>query len=314
MTSVSAVVPTVGSSPLLGACLRALRDDCATAEIIVVHQGGRLDRDAVDESAARVLSLPTNRGFSGGSNAGIEVGSSELVALVNDDAVVQRGWFDTLAAALEADPALAAAQGVNRRRGETDDVDASPQVDGAGIAINRWGQAIQRGHGRPLVELGESREIWGVSATAALYRRAALDGVATSRGIFDELLESYYEDVDLALRLRAAGWRSRFERAASAGHLGSASGDRLGARREALLYGNRLLVMSELRRRRRSAAPEGRAAPGLVLVARDLLDLLQGRVSAAGLARGWRRARRLRRAFRGRRTLSVPTARPATSR
>ncbi len=49
-------------------------------------------------------------------------------------------------------------------------------------------------------------EIFGVSATAAVYRREALRAVASGGEVFDPRLGSYYEDVDLAGRLRAAGF------------------------------------------------------------------------------------------------------------
>jgi GT2 family glycosyltransferase len=50
-------------------------------------------------------------------------------------------------------------------------------------------------------------EVWGACAGAALYRRDAVRGV----GGFDERFFMYLEDVDLALRLRLAGWSCRYE-------------------------------------------------------------------------------------------------------
>ena len=49
--------------------------------------------------------------------------------------------------------------------------------------------------------------MWGACAGAALYRREAVLEV----GGFDERFFMYLEDVDLALRLRLAGWRCRYE-------------------------------------------------------------------------------------------------------
>ena len=66
-----------------------------------------------------------------------------------------------------------------------------------GIDWNPWWQAVQIGHGRPAPPVtAEPREIFGVSATAALYRRAALQDLGEET--FDPDLGSYYEDVDLA--------------------------------------------------------------------------------------------------------------------
>jgi len=49
--------------------------------------------------------------------------------------------------------------------------------------------------------------VFGACAGAALYRR----NVFLEAGGFDERFFAYIEDVDLALRLRLAGWRCRYE-------------------------------------------------------------------------------------------------------
>jgi cellulose synthase/poly-beta-1,6-N-acetylglucosamine synthase-like glycosyltransferase len=49
-------------------------------------------------------------------------------------------------------------------------------------------------------------EVFGVSAAAGLYRRAALEQVALDGAVLDPRFVMYKEDVDLAWRLRAAGW------------------------------------------------------------------------------------------------------------
>ena len=47
-----------------------------------------------------------------------------------------------------------------------------------------------------------------MSATAAIYRRSALADLGDAGRPFDARLFAYYEDVDLACRLRAAGHRA----------------------------------------------------------------------------------------------------------
>lgn len=145
-------------------------------------------------------------------------------------------------------------------------------------------------------------EVFGVSATAALYRREALEGVARDGQVFEPRLISYYEDAELAARLRAAGWRALVVPLARARHAGSASGQAAASRdRWRLIYGNRYLAAARLL---------GRAfwlhLPAMAL--RDLLDL-RGLVRAVpgggadrrrrlgGMAEGWWRALRLLPAF-----------------
>jgi GT2 family glycosyltransferase len=260
---VTAVIPTLGRSPWLLPCLEALRQDAGPAlEIIVVDQGEQpLDLPLAD----RVIRPERNLGFAGGTNLGIAAASREYVATVNDDALVEPGWTARLVEELDRNPRAAAAQGVNLL---LDD-----RVDGCGIEWNRWGQAVQVGHGEPAPTFSEPREVWGVSATAAVYRREV--------AVFDPHLVSYYEDVELAGRLRSAGWTALLVPAARARHAGSATGSTMSRERWRLIYGNRWLVASR------------RLWPRMLL--RDVLDLgraiLHGDgARAAGIPSGWIRA------------------------
>ncbi|MBI1830865.1 MAG: glycosyltransferase family 2 protein, partial [Planctomycetes bacterium] len=65
----------------------------------------------------------------------------------------------------------------------------------------------------------EPCRVFGASAAAGFYRRAALDRV----GLFPEHFGSYFEDVDLAFRLNRAGYRAMFEPASRVLHHVSAS-------------------------------------------------------------------------------------------
>ena len=251
LSGVAAVVPTLGASPLLVRSLAALRDDAARSgialELIVVHQGtGALPPEA-ERLADRVIRPGANLGFAGGTNRGIAAalaGGSEWIATVNDDALVEPGWTAALAAGLAARPEAAAAQGVNL------DLARPAVADGWGLLWNGAWQAVQAGHGLPPPGPEEpAREVFGVSATAALYRRAALEAAALPGGqIFDERLGSYYEDADLACRLRARGWTALAVPAARALHAGGATGRALARGRARLrrLYRNRLLVAARL--------------------------------------------------------------------
>jgi GT2 family glycosyltransferase len=297
---ISAVVPTLGRSPLLVPCLEALRrEGGADLEIVVVDQG--LDPAPLSPGLADRLVRPGgNLGFAGGTNAGIAAAQGELLALVNDDVVVEPGWLAALVDALAADPGAAAAQGVNLL------LDDTRLADGCGITWNRWWQAVQVGHGLPAPSAdGGPREVFGVSATAALFRRSALEGIALPAGdVFDPQLGSYYEDVDLAVRLRAGGWRALLVPAARARHAGSATGKTLGSRRWRLIHGNRHLVAARLLGRSYWAC-----LPRLVL--RDLVDLGRAALTgegalAAGIAGGWGRAARLLPGFARRGAPAVP--------
>jgi GT2 family glycosyltransferase len=278
---VTAVIPTLGRSPWLVPCLQALRQDAGPSlEVLVIDQ-----RESPIELPAgladRVIRPGRNLGFAAATNLGIAESSRELVATVNDDAVVEPGWTVALVEALDRHPRAAAAQGVNLL------LDSPDRADGCGIAWNRWVQAVQVGHGEPAPPpTAALQEVFGVSATAALYRREAI----LAAGLFDPRLISYYEDVDLAGRLRAAGWTALVVPAARARHAGSATGATMSRERWRLVYGNRWRV---------AARTFGRAfwlrVPRMAL--RDLLDLARAVAAgdlarAAGIPAGWARSLR----------------------
>ena len=188
MTDVSAIVVDIGRGPMLEACLRALEGQ-GFAEIIV-HDN-----------------TETNVGFAGGVNAAYARSRGEYIALVNNDAVLDPDWLETVVRAMDDDPRLAAVQTINRRE------DGS--IDGAGIDI-------RDGTFRQIVD--PAIPAWGVSATAALYRRAAI-----GERFFDERFFAYYEDVDLCARLHEEGWSTRVLPVIKATHRGSASLSVLGS-------------------------------------------------------------------------------------
>ena len=279
---VTAVIPTLGLSRWLGDCVEALRRESAELEILVVCPAGTALPDGL--AADRVLETSRPLGFAAATGAGFAASASAWLATVNDDVVVEPGWLEALSAQAARHPGAGALQGVNLR------LDEPTLVDGCGLAWNRWLQAVQIDHLRPAPAADAPvREIFGVSATAALYRRSALEQVAPDIGrAFDPLFHSYYEDVDLALRLRARGWEALEVPRARARHAASTTGGRHPFTRARLTTGNRLLAL-----RRALGGGFWRELPQLA--GRDALDALRaagrGAVSTStGIAAGWLRA------------------------
>jgi GT2 family glycosyltransferase len=264
--------------------------------VLLVRQGPLAREDGrIDGLADREIRLPENLGFAAATNRGIAAARGRYVATVNDDALVEEGWLAALLRALDETPGAAAAQGVN--------LQDEARVDGWGLAWNRAVQAVQLGRdAEPPPRDAPPRPVFGVSATAALYRRSALlqvarpararapDGEAIPE-VFDSRLESYYEDADLARRLRAAGHTALSVPGARAVHAGSLTGRRLGARRWRLLYGNRYAVAAGLLGRELwLRLPR--------MLARDLADLARAKLRldgrrVLGIPGGWCRALRL---------------------
>ena len=201
----SIVIPTHQRADLLRRCLGAVRSEApGQTEIIVVDDAspnGCASQVAHDFGKVHVVRLPTRRGFAAAANAGIHASRGAIVELLNDDTEVQPGWADA-ALSWFTDPTIGAVAPLVLAWPHGD------RIDSAGDRYYLGGVAGKRGHGQRLgPDFATPQVVFGVSAAAGFYRRAALD----EAGLFPEEFGSYFEDVDLAFRLQRAGWRAMFE-------------------------------------------------------------------------------------------------------
>ena len=208
------------------ASIRSQKDvDVSILVVDNASQAAELDRVRLDFPEVRLVPFPRNLGFAEAADEGIARGRSPFLLLVNNDAVLSPDYAARLAAKLALDERLGAVQGVVL----TAD---GRNVDTAGLEWNARGEAVPVLAGRPAEAAPEAAfEVSGVSATATLYRRAALESVAPHGEVFDRSFFAYYEDVDLSLRLSRAGWRFACEPGAVCRHEGSRTGRRTPARR-----------------------------------------------------------------------------------
>jgi GT2 family glycosyltransferase len=219
MAETTVVIPNWNGRHLLGRCLAALHAQTyQDFDVIVVDNG------SVDGSVAylrehfpevHVIANAENRGFAAATNQGIRANQSKYVATLNNDTEAAPGWLAALVAGMEYAPdvGMCASTLLFAHRPE--------MINSAGIAVDRTGIAWDRLGGTPVAMLGdEPLEVFGPCAGAALYRRAMLEEI----GLFDEDFFAYMEDVDLAWRARAAGWRCLFVPQARVLHHHSATG------------------------------------------------------------------------------------------
>lgn len=183
-------------------------------ETIVVDNGStdgslKLLRDEFPH--VRVVRLDKNAGFAAGVNRAIEVSDSQYVATLNNDARPNTDWLSSLVEFAEKNPdfGMFASKMVFHHDPTT--------INSAGISLDLAGIAWDRNLGEQ--SGGRSREVFGPSAGAALYRRSLFEDV----GAFDESFFAYLEDVDLAWRARLAGWRCWYVATAIVRHEHSAT-------------------------------------------------------------------------------------------
>ncbi len=229
----SVVVPSVARVDLLARCLASVtRFRPERTEVVVVDDasaGGVVSATAGRFAGVRVVRLARRSGFCVAANAGIAVSSGRIVELLNDDTEVTAGWADRALAAFD-DPAVGAVAPLVLQLDPRRDPGLPPLIDSAGDEYDPGGFAAKRGHGRPVPDAGPLATpgpVWGASASAAFYRRSALDRV----GAFPADFGAYFEDVDLAHRLNRGGWRCEYVPAAVVWHRVSASYGKRPARR-----------------------------------------------------------------------------------
>ncbi len=205
----SVVIPTYNGRALLGPCLESVArhrpaDPGLTIEVIVADDAstdGTAQWLALVHPEVRVVRLERNGGFCAAANAGIAAARGRFIQLLNNDTEVTEDWIEAGLAPF-ADPTVGSVAPLVLVRSDPGRVDSA----GDSYALSGW--PTKRGHGQPgiLFAARPVEDVFGASGSSAFYRSAALHRV----GGFDPLFGSYYEDIDLAFRLRWAGYRCRF--------------------------------------------------------------------------------------------------------
>jgi GT2 family glycosyltransferase len=219
---VSIVVVAHDSSADLEVSLPAATEQRGVrAELVVVDNASRdASREVAARYGARVVALPENRGFAGGANAGIGASTGRYVLTLNPDCRLTEDFCACLCARLDREDAADAGSASGKIfRGEGRELFETRVLDSTGIVFIASGRHFDRDSGSEETPASfREEEIAGVTGAAGFYRREALEAVRISTGVFDEDFFLYREDADLALRLRAAGWRCLYVPGAVAYH------------------------------------------------------------------------------------------------
>jgi GT2 family glycosyltransferase/glycosyltransferase involved in cell wall biosynthesis len=209
----SIIIPVYEQLHYTLACLRSLNDcgDKSAFEVIVVD-------DASGDASPRVLPSipglryhrnPQNLGFIGACNAGAELATGEFLVFLNNDTTVEPGWLDALLDTFNRypDTGLAGSKLVYPD-GRLQEAGGIVFSDGSGYNYGRFEDAT---HPR----FNFVREVDYCSGAAIALRRSqfmALDG-------FDShFAPAYYEDTDLAMRVRQKGLKVRYQPASVVVH------------------------------------------------------------------------------------------------
>jgi GT2 family glycosyltransferase len=209
---VSVVVPTTGRLELLRACVDGVLNRTAypRLELLVIVSGisERRREDAMYleeiQKRQRVSVLYTDSGtfnFSSTNNIAVARATGELLCFLNDDTeVLHDDWLAAMTGHVLRDRVGAVGAKLLYPNGRIQH--AGVVLGAGGVAAHSYKsmpQDIVGYHDRAVVD----QEVSCVTAACMLVRREAF----TQVGGFDEALALAYNDVDLCLRLRQAGWR-----------------------------------------------------------------------------------------------------------
>ncbi len=225
MQDLAVVIPHYNRFEFLARCVASLLADGLEPEAIVVVDNASADASVEllgrEFPAVRCIANAENRGFARAANQGIFDTRSRYVLLLNNDTEVLPG---TLKALVEFAEAHLDAGAVGCRLLQSD---GTPHRLPASIfSPLAWDQEHPR------------RVPWLVGA-ALLLRREAIEAI----GGLDETFFFYYEDLDLGLRLRRAGWRNYFTPDGRIVHHEKASTSLVRPMALANLYRGRLLLV-----------------------------------------------------------------------
>lgn len=216
--TVSVVIPNWNGAAHLRRCLDGLAAQTRRAERVVVVDNGSTDESlemmATDYPWVEVIALPVNTGFAPAVNVGIRAVDTDLIGLLNNDAVPNRDWLATL---LEAEQVAGPEVGFLTSKIVTAD---GRFIDSAGDFLDDAGIAHQRGNGEPDTGQydGQARA-FSACGCATIYRREMFADV----GLFDDDFFAYYEDVDLCLRATLRSWQGQYIGSAVVQHAVSAT-------------------------------------------------------------------------------------------
>ena len=210
---VSIVIPVHNKWAYTAACLRSLAETpCRVPfEVIVV------DDQSSDETAARLagieglvhLTNEENLGFVGSCNRGTGRARGEFIVLLNNDTQVLEGWLEALAETYRRfpDTGLAGARLIYPN-GRLQEAGGIVFKDGSG-----WNYGRNDDPERP--EYRYAREVDYCSGACIMLRT---DLFRELGGFDPHYAPAYYEDTDLAFRIRARGLQVRVQPAAVVVH------------------------------------------------------------------------------------------------
>jgi len=207
------IIPTWNSKKYLPFCFNSIFEQTNKDFSIAVIDNGSTDGSVefIKENYPKTLVIQNskNLGFAHAINQGIKMSKGEYVLLCNTDIILEPNFLEQALATIKKDQKIASVGGkLLKAKWSPDELPKPIKTD----IIDSLGILISKSHKTEEINKetrGEQeKEVFGISGALVLLRKSALEDIKYKEEYFDESFFSYKEDVDLAWRLKLAGYKA----------------------------------------------------------------------------------------------------------
>lgn len=215
----SVVIPNWNGKQFLQVCLDSLlAQTYLNVEIIIADNASSDGSQAYimqNYPSVILLELPTNRGFTGACNAGMEAATGDFISLLNNDTEVDKNWVTAVVDAFQRHPEVGMVASKMLLFSQRDTI----HTTGDGFRTN--GSAYNRGvWEKDTGQYDLEDYVFSACGGSSAYRRTMLDQI----GLLDDDYFFLLEDMDLGWRAQLANWRTLYTPFAIVYHHLSATG------------------------------------------------------------------------------------------
>lgn len=217
MNRITVLVLSVNEAPLLRWSLPAACAQGADEVVVIDNACTDATPELCEQFGARRLRLPRRRGYAAAMNAGLAACGGDWVLLCNADCVLDEGFVEALRPHLY-NPSLGSVVPRLMRSHGMDPAYRTDELDAAGVTVDRRRRPTLVGSGASTDAFSRTGPVFGGDGACVLYRRSCLEDCAFGLEVFDEDMDLWSTDVDLAWRAQLFGWEARYEPRAVAWH------------------------------------------------------------------------------------------------
>lgn len=236
MDSVLAVVVNYNGGDAVLRCLESLEAQShAPLSVVVVDndsRDGSADRIGREYPHVRLIRAGANLGWGVGCNIGMKAADSAYIALVNNDAWLDRDCIARMVAALRLKPEYGSCASRILTAGRD-------RLEVCGLHIVADGSSCGRGRLGPLSLYAEPEEVFCANDCCCLYKREMIRDI----GGYDPDFFIYCDETDMGFRHQLAGWKCIYAPDAVAYHAHSLAAGSFSPFKAFYVERNRILLL-----------------------------------------------------------------------